>query len=281
MKTTRLSAALALAVCLVGASNGSAATTSVNSGSLGAAGNGSNADAVTLNNPGALAAAGDLSAGYAGGANTTIPHNSALNPASGSPFTIEFWTKPTELVNDSLGPSPVFNRVTASPRSGWVFFQRSPSTGFNFLMYNGDGSNAAKNITGGAYSLNAWNHVVVTWDGSNPTMYVNGVNAAAVVTGTPSGIYNASNAATFSIGAYDTGSNPFTGFVDETAFYATALTPAQILAHYNAASNPTAGVYSGLVQADGAIVYLQNVPEPTTGALALLGLAATLRRRRA
>ncbi|MES2470336.1 MAG: LamG-like jellyroll fold domain-containing protein [Verrucomicrobiota bacterium] len=264
-------------------SSAQAVTTSINSGSLGAAGNGTNADGVTLGVAGPLAASGDTAAGYSGGANTTVPFNAALNPASASPFTIEFWANPATNT-DGSGPSPLFNRVTgtqAAPnRSGWVFFQRPADAGWNFAMYNGLGSQVGLQVTGGTYTPGSWSHVVAVWDGAAPTLFVNGVNTnAPVVVGGPGG-YNASGTAIFSVGAYDTGSNPFNGAVDETAFYSKALSPAEILAHYEAAASTTPGFYSNLVTADGAVLYLNNVPEPTSAVLMLLGLAGVMRRRR-
>jgi hypothetical protein len=259
-------------------SSAHAVTTSINSGSLGAAGNGTNADAVTLGVAGPLAAAGDTAAGYSGGSNTTVPFNEALNPSSTSPFTIEFWANPATDVTDGSGPSPVFNRVSSGNRSGWVFFQRSAAQGWNFGMYNGSGSTVGRSITGGTYTPGAWTHVVAVWDGATPSLYVDGVNTNAAISG-PGG-YNASGTAIFSVGAYDTGSNPFNGAVDETAFYSAALSPTQILAHYNAAASTTPGAYSNLVVADGAVLYLNNVPEPTSAVLMLLGLAGVMRRRR-
>jgi hypothetical protein len=129
-------------------------------------------------------------------------------------------------------------------------------------------------LTGGPYTVGSWTHVVTVWNGTTPTLYVNGVNTNATVSG--AGGYNPNSAASpgiFSVGSYDTGSNPFTGAVDETAFYNTALTPAQILAHFNAASSPVAGTYSSLVVQDGAVEYLRNIPEPTS--LVMLGLAGS------
>ena len=175
-------------------SSAQAFTTSINSGSLGAAGNGTNTDGVTLGVAGPLAAAGDTAAGYSGGGtavpvNTTVPFNPALNPASNLPFTIEFWAKPATDVTDALGPSPVFNRVSSGNRSGWVFFQRSAATGWNFNLYNGNilprmticgkcpefftkhearqySSQVGLSITGGSYTVGAWNHVVAVWEGT-------------------------------------------------------------------------------------------------------------------
>jgi hypothetical protein len=280
-------ALLAIAIALVGATESRAATTSPNSGSLGAAGNGTNTDGVTFVQ-GAISAGNDLAAFYSGGGtanivNTTVPFKLELNPVATAPFTIEFWAKPTLNVTDGSGPAPLFNRVSTGNRSGWVFFQRSATQGWNFAMYNGNVSEVGTQLTGGTYTPGVWTHVVTVWNGTTPTMYVNGVNTNATVSG-PGG-YNPNSAASpgiFSVGSYDTGANPFTGAVDETAFYNTALTSAQILAHFNAASSLVPNAYSSLVLQDGAVEYLRNIPEPTS--LAMLSLAGCFlgaRRRRA
>src|SRR5258705_306607 len=125
-----------------------------------------------------------------------------------------------------------------------------------------------------------WGLVDAVWDGAAPKLYVNGVDTLAAVSG-PGG-YNASTSAIFSVGSYDTGSNPFTGGVDETAFYDKALNAAQILAHFNAASIPNASAYSTAVLADAPIEYLRNdVPEPSVAFLAVFGVVGCggLRRR--
>jgi hypothetical protein len=123
-------------------------------------------------------------------------------------------------------------------------------------------------LTGGTAPLDAWSHVVGVWDGTAAKLYVNGVDTAAPNTG--AGGYNASTAAIFSVGTYDTGASPSTGFIDEIAFYPSALSATKIQAHYNAASSLVPGAYSALVRGDGAKLYLdQNPPAvsiATTGA---------------
>ena len=149
-----------------------AATVSLNTGSLGSAANGTNADLVTQG-PGAITSGGDLAAFYnAVGATTTVPFLSALNPAASSPFTIEFCANPSGSDNDD---SPLSNRnASLANRSGWVFFQRAAGTGWNFRMYNGVSGGLGWDLTGGTSTLNLWNHVVVTWNGSAAVLYVNG-----------------------------------------------------------------------------------------------------------
>ena len=253
-----------------------AATVSPNTGSLGAAANGSNNDSVTFV-AGAVSAGGDLAASYNGlsGVNTSVPFQPALNPASASPFSIEFWANPSASDNDD---APVSNRVASGNRSGWVFFQRA--AGWNFRMYNGNGGGLGWDLTGGTSNLNAWSHVVATWDGSIAQLYVNGVLADNSNDPAATGVYNASGSATLYLAATDTGS-PYLGAVDETAIYGSALSSGQILNHFNTAASPTPGAYHALIQADGALLQLSNnaVPEPTVLTFLGLGSLAMLRKR--
>jgi hypothetical protein len=247
------------------------AAVSHNTGSLGAAASGINADSVS-SGPGAVSAGDDSSAVYTGatGSNTIVAFNPALNPPAASPFTVEFWARPTASDNDD---APVSNRVAAGDRSGWVFFQRAAATGWNFRMYSGAGSALGWDLTGGTSNLDEWSHVVATWNGSAAELYVNG--ALADVSNDPgaSGIYNASTAANFIVASSDTGS-PFTGSVDEVAFYDRVLTPAQILGHFTTASAGGPGAYHSLARADGALLQLSNNQIPEPSALALLSAAA-------
>jgi len=269
---------LALLPLLAAAVPARATTVSYNTGSLGAAANGTNADSVTFG-PGAVSAGGDQGASYngVGGTNTFISFQSGLNPAASSPFTIEFWASPTGSDNDD---SPVSNRVSAGNRSGWVFFQRA--AGWNFRMYNGVGGGLGWDLTGGTSNLGSWSHVVATWNGSAAQLYVNGTLADDSNDPAATGIYNASTSATLFLGTTDTGS-PYAGGVDEVAFYPTALSAGQILNHFNTATSAVPGAYHSLVLADGALLQLNNnvIPEPASlGLLGLGALALTGRRRR-
>lgn len=269
----------ALPFLLVVAGTLQATTVSYNTGSLGSAADGTNADSVTFVD-GVVATGGDQTASYdgLGGTNTVIPFQPGLNPPSASPFTIEFWASPTNSDNDD---APVSNRVASGDRSGWAFFQRDANTGWNFRMYDGVGSNLGWDLTGGTSPLNAWSHVVATWNGSVAQLFVNGALADSSNAGTASGVYNASGSASFIVASSDTGS-PYTGALDEVAFYGSALTPAQILNHFNLVSSATPGTYHSTVLADGARLQLTNnnpIPEPVSLGLLGFGGLALLRRR--
>ena len=272
--------AVAAVVLLVGAAAAHAATVSDNTGGRGPAANGTNADGVTFAD-GVVPAGGDQTAVYpgTGGANTVVPFHSALNPAAASPFTVEFWARPTASDNDD---APVSNRVASGNRSGWVFFQRAADAGWNFRMYNGNGGGLGWDLTGGASPLGEWSHVAVTWDGDSAALYVNGQLADDSNDPAATGVYNASTAGNFIVASSDTGS-PYTGGVDEVAFYGSALSPAQILNHFTTATSAPAGAYHALVRGEGALLQLSNnVPEPGAAlALAAAGAVALVTRRRA
>jgi len=255
-----------------------AAAVSTNTGSLGAAANGTNAATVTTG-PGAVFAGNDLAAVYptnANGTNTTVPFLSQLNPPTGSPFSVEFWARPTATDDDD---APVANRVSAGNRSGWVFFQRA--AGWNFRMYNGVGSGLSTSLTGGTSTLNTYSHVVATWSGTVPLLYVNGVLASSTndTTVTVSGTYVPNSTVALTAGTLADQSSPYVGSVDELAFYGSVLTPAQILNHFNTASSVTPNAYYSLVRTDGALLQLSNVPEPSSLVLLAGGLPLLLRRR--
>ncbi len=262
------------------AASGHAATTSYNTGSLGAVANGTISNNALLAQPGALAVAGDQSIGSSGnsGANSVVGYQASLNPSFGSAFTIEFWANPSGSDTDD---AVVSNRTHSGNRSGWVFFQRGPGVGWNFRMYNGNSGNIGFDITGGTSVIGLWSHVVAVWDGTAPKLYVNGVDTAATVTGT--GVYNVNApGVNFSVLAHDTGASPYNGLVDETAIYGSALTPAQIANHYSKAASTTPGDYKNAVLGDGALVLYSYspVPEPASAVMIGLGLAGILRRRR-
>jgi hypothetical protein len=96
---------------------------------------------------------------------------------------------------------------------------------------------------------------------------------------TLTGVYNASSSANFIVASSDSGS-PYTGSVDEVAFYNTALSPAQILNHFTTAASPIAGTYQSLIRSDGALLQLSNNDVPEPSAVFAVGLGGLLLARR-
>ncbi len=255
-----------------------AATTSYNSGSLGSAGDGVNTDGVALNAASPLAAGGDTGARYGAGERTQVAYQAALNPSSSSPFSIEFWANPSGSDDDDTA---VNNRYATGNRSGWSIFQRA--AGWNLKMYNGTGGDVGWDLTGGTSTIGAWSHVVATWSGSAALLYVNGVLADSTNDTSKTPGYNANpstNLPSLNVGANFNGGSPSASLIDEVAFYASELSLAQISNHYALAASPTAGAYASAVVGDGAVLYFQNIPEPSSALLAGLGALGLLRRSR-
>ena len=264
----------------------------LNSGSLGIAGNATNFNVHPVG--GGLAGSRN-GAAYFNGSRSIIPFQPALNPAGNKDFTIEAWIQPTLEVTDAPGPAPLMNRYSYSGvnRQGWVFFQRSPATGWNFRTYTGVGSSTGINITGqasnpGAGTAGTWNHLVVAYEGTTTTatLYVNGEQVAQGSGGYQAntddhGAEAVNGAAGLGLGSYNNtqpGDNAFTGAIDEVAFYASKLTAAQVLTHYQNGTNAVRSTpYEQVIAAANPVAYLRlNDPSPDSDLAVNFGTAGTV-----
>ena len=259
-----------------------------NIGSVGAPGNGTYIFTDRGLKPGALA--GDPSntaIGFGGVVSSNrvrIAFRPEWNPSG--PLTVEFWAKPSQTATLECPAASVdFISLPAPQRNGWLFYQGnsdlSDGNGWVFRQYNSQGltnlSTASANLT---LDTNRWYHVVGVFDGTKISTYVNGALGATVsFAGTPR--QNTNSAIPLTFGARADGAlGYFTygGQLDEAAIYDVALTPAQILAHYQAGTNTAPSVpYKQVVLADAPAGYWRfNEPgDPPAANLGTLGSAAT------
>jgi len=108
-------------------------------------------------------------------------------------------------------------------------------TGNNFGFYASDGTN---NIAdSGTFSLtaNAWNHVVLTTDGTNFKRYINGALVDTDVAGTP--LTTFANADSLYIGSEQTNASLAESRIAQPRIYNRALTAAEVLQNYNSGKN--------------------------------------------
>lgn len=147
-----------------------------NSGSLGAAGAGLYV-AATHPVTGNLVGSTDTAAYFDGvSSRVTVAYNPSLNPAV---FSAEIWAKPTSIAaNECVMSCGDF----ASPRAGWLIYLQP--TGWDLRFYDQNGTTTSLDITGGDVPVagNVY-HLVVTFDGTTATLYVNGVATTGVPTG--------------------------------------------------------------------------------------------------
>ena len=181
--------------------------------------------------PGFVSGSGALDINTVGGA-ATVANNAAFDRAGTSPFTIEAWVYPRTI---STLADRVFERATADTSPNFQLVLRSDS-GTRCQRWQGSVGDTA---AGPVLSLNQWNYVVCTYDGSNLRVYVNGVLSAG-----PAGTTNptASSQSLPTGGSTTIGSAPpggggasLDGRLDELAYYQHALSASDIAAHWAAA----------------------------------------------
>lgn len=267
-------------VAAEGAVNDPARSTAVNKGSAGSAADGLHFPGAKHGRAGALAGSTDTAIGFSvidkttgdGGVPTIIPYTAELNPDG--PFTVEVWMRPA---SDGRGNAqgPLRSRMDiGGNRNGWDMYQRGAGTGWNWRIFNGEGSGKVFDLTGGPYVVGEWCHVVCVYNVTSASLYVNGTLAAS--SSAPVGSFSPNPSGRFSIGGIDNSSeNPFDGDMDEVAVYGKALSAADVATHFANARNAARALpYETLVANDGAVVYYR-MNEPEAFGAANLGTAGS------
>lgn len=177
---------------------------------------------LTLNQSGALTASGDNDASINLNGNGWV--SSSYPFAVGGQQSYEGWAKGSGTA---------------------LLFSADVHTGSEPYMYFGGGSvpqwyprNANYvNYSPYAWPASTWNHWVLTWDDAAMVahFYVNGVEITGSWVGSPQNYTNPHN---FEAGSTGAGVICFPGQLDDYAAYPYILTPAQVLAHYNAGMAP-------------------------------------------
>jgi len=111
--------------------------------------------------------------------------------------------------------------------TGWVLYLVPDGT-WEFWVNSGA---AMITISSNPATLNAWQHLVGTFDGTTATLYVNGVAAgSAAVTSS----YQPQTGTVLEIAQGEPGDNfYFAGQLEEAALYGAALSPTQVQRHYS------------------------------------------------
>jgi Concanavalin A-like lectin/glucanases superfamily len=183
---------------------------------------------ITLGQPGAFLDSG-TSVGFAGSdAGLLLGDRFAFSGRA--KFSLEAWIQPTSFDGNFHEIGSRWRQPTG--REGYTWYQANGNFGFERDASDAETSNIGVD---NMLHLNAWSHVVATYDGTTMVIYVDGleqgsttstlslpvVDLAAMI-----GAANGSPLAT-----------PFNGNIDEYAVYDHALAPDRVAAHYEAAQN--------------------------------------------
>jgi hypothetical protein len=177
-----------------------------------------NPNGYTQGLPGAMPAEADSSVSFNSNGYVTVPDSAALRP---SLLTVEAW------INPDLASSGYATVLMKTTNTGWGdgYGLLRPASGdkLRFFVNNWSGPSTVE----ADVPKNQWSHVAGTYDGSALKLYVNGVLVASTNYSAPIN----HSLQPLLIGAGQ-GGYYWRGLLDEVAIYPTALSAAQIAAHY-------------------------------------------------
>lgn len=157
------------------------------------------------------------------GTNDGISFGDVFDRTGTSAFTMEAWVRPT--VQDTEYRAIVQKEgAQATGREGYIVWYQS-TWGLGFERWSAGTRSIV--LPGIPLTLDTWQHVVATYDGTIMRLYLDG----AQVGSTPSSLSLINNVQQFRLCDW---SGELSGFIDEVAFYTSALSPARVTAHYQA-----------------------------------------------
>ncbi len=170
------------------------------------------------------------------GSNTDVNVGTASQYNTISPLSVSMWVKPTGSTSNRL----IGKR---SGGAGWYL----GTVGLNrdlafYVEYNTTDLQAQ--LTSDPLTLDLWNHIAITWDGSttasNVKFYVNGIQYTGdtLTNGDATRADDSANAIV--IGERTDGAEPYNGIMDDVRIYNYARTPKQIIEDMNA-GHPAGG----------------------------------------
>jgi hypothetical protein len=196
--------------------------------------NGEIVGGVTLNQPGPMTGAASMY--FNGGDYINLSQDCAEVGCSLEPsntLTVEAWVKTTTPPSGSYTTAALFG---AKSNVGYLL-AIGQLTGNPADVVWGTGGAVANPSDPSGILDGAWHYLVMTVDGSNANIYVDGVLTDSVPFTQPIQ-YNATTVA-MATDPNDFDTSTFTGNMSEVALYNYALSPQQILAHYQAANVST------------------------------------------
>lgn len=152
-------------------------------------------------------------------------------------ITVAFWWKP-DITDTSDCVVAKWGGAT-----GWTMSYDNVIGGaLRWIIQNG----SLRTVTSGVLTAGSWWFVVGTYDGHYLRLYINGSSVGTPVATTANILLNSNDV---SVGAYDGGTQPSDGTIDDVRIYDRALTPDEITYWYNS-NNGRDGTNNGLPEVD-------------------------------
>lgn len=163
---------------------------------------------------------------FSGGANTRVDLGSGLTTslAGGTKVSLEAWVKPTSL----SGTGCIIGNYSTGTSSNLQILLRRGNGFYEFWV--GNGASWYQTTSVATPTINVWQHVAATWDGTVAKIYVNGV-----LSGTTTPAISTLGTAVGNpawIGG-NTGGENFTGNIDEVRVWNVARTQCEINTYKN------------------------------------------------
>ncbi|MGB0383516.1 MAG: LamG-like jellyroll fold domain-containing protein [Ardenticatenaceae bacterium] len=145
-------------------------------------------------------------------------------------LSVAFWVKPTQTKDDYLPLLTKDGPIGTLERS-YALYLTPDSTGIHFSVTGSSCNNEdiVSSSSNGELLENQWNHVIMTYDGTQLILYINGAKDKSEL-GSHDSLCN--NTHDLQIGDNDR-SIPFAGYIDEVAIYGTALDEGDVKALYD------------------------------------------------
>jgi glucose/arabinose dehydrogenase/PKD repeat protein len=196
-----------------------------------AARNGTASGTITRDVVGPLATGDDGGIKFGASADVAIPHASAFAIATTGHLSIEGW------VRDGGQAGEV---ISKSQGTSFEWSVRQSGDGLALSIWNGAGADCLNEFVGGGDIGGGWHHFVYTIDQPThtTTFYLDGQQVdqgTAAWLRAPNAV---ASSAQVHLGRRGDNVNLWPGSLDEVAIYSKVLTPAQVAAHYTAATTP-------------------------------------------
>ena len=151
---------------------------------------------------------------------------SSYTPSSA--LTVSEWVNWSAFTSGSGGYATVSNSTSST--NGYAIYQNTSAPYNKLVAYVYTSNNGVRSVTGSTLlSTGTWYHVVLTYDGSNVRLYLNGVQEGSIA-GT--GTITTSTADLLFGSQYTSGGAKFTGTLDDVRIYNRALSSSEINDQY-------------------------------------------------